>query len=167
MIFVLAGSLLTSLLLSDGDTSEYIKNPDEVTDDSWEEEPPVNPINWDKLCEKNSDVYAWIRVPGTSINYAVAQANENLENDFYLRHSIQKTYSFAGMIYTRKNNAKDFSEPLTVMYGHNMRNGSMFGTLRRFEENSFFEKYKKLMCIQKKKCWFIRYMTMVKWVIWI
>ncbi|MDE6852955.1 MAG: class B sortase [Lachnospiraceae bacterium] len=100
-----------------------------------------NPIDWDKL--KGTDAYAWVNVPGTRIDYPVVSAPEDKEEDYYLHHSLKGRYDFAGMIYSRRANGRDFSDPVTVLYGHNMRNGSMFGTLKRFEENEFFAGHEK------------------------
>ena len=60
-------------------------------------------------------------------------------------------YSFAGCIYTRRENKKDFSDRLTVIYGHNMINGSMFGTVRRFEDEDFFKTHKEFYIYMPKR----------------
>ena len=101
--------------------------------------------------KENADVYAWIRVPGTNIDYPILQASTGKDDDFYLHHDIKKKYSFAGCIYTRRANSKDLSDRLTVLYGHNMINGSMFGTLRRFEDEDFFKTHKELYIYMPQK----------------
>ncbi len=98
-----------------------------------------SPIDLPALQEINSDVYAWIRVPGTYIDYPVAQSV--IEDNYYLHRSIYKNYLFAGMIYTQSCNKRDFSDPVTVIYGHNMRNGTMFSSLHYFEKPDFFENH--------------------------
>lgn len=80
-------------------------------------------INWKAL--KNKDVVAWIRFKHPKIiSYPVMQKNDN---DFYLHRNIKKEYSFAGSIFMDYHNNKDFSDSNTLIYGHNMANGSMFG----------------------------------------
>lgn len=98
-------------------------------------------INWDKLKRQNSDVYAWIYVPDTKIDYPVLQPANGEDDFFYLTRDIKKENSSAGAIYSEMQNAKDFSDPVTVLYGHNMANGSMFATLHKFEDPSFFKKH--------------------------
>lgn len=131
-----------------GDMTSFIRTAPEKKD---QKEKIINPVNWDKLLTTNADVYAWIRVPGTNIDYPILQSSMKRENDFYLHHDIKGGYSFAGCIYTRRENKKDFSDRLTVIYGHNMINGSMFGTLRRFGDADFFKKHKEFYIYMPQK----------------
>lgn len=139
IIFVCSAVLLLVMECSDGGSVGQYKQ--ETEKESVPGEPAENPIDWDKL--KGTDVYAWIDVPGTRIDYPVVSAPEEKEDDFYLHHSLKGRYDFAGTIYSRRANSRDFSDPVTVLYGHNMRNGSMFGTLKRFEEKEFFAGHEK------------------------
>jgi sortase B len=102
---------------------------------------PDNPINFKKLRKTNKDVYAWIKIPDTNIDYAVVQASKHESDLFYLDHNINKNYEFAGMIFSQKANSKNFSDPVTVLYGHNMINGSMFADLHKFKDIKFFKKH--------------------------
>src|SRR5699024_10695797 len=61
------------------------------------------------------------------------------DNDYYLHRTFRGQENFAGSIFVDASNAADFSDPNTIIYGHNMKNGSMFGTLRRLYDQ---EKYK-------------------------
>ena len=97
-----------------------------------------SPVDLQSLHEINSDVYAWIRVPGTNVDYPIAQST--VHDNYYLHRSIYKRYLFAGMIYTQSCNNKQFTDPVTVVYGHNMRSTTMFTTLHYFEDPAFFEK---------------------------
>lgn len=105
---------------------------------SQAKELPDNPINFDELKAQNPDICAWIQIPGVNVNYAILQSSEDAE-DFYLNHDTEKKYKTAGSIYIQKINNKDFTDPNTVIYGHNMLNGSMFGTLKKFRNRQFFE----------------------------
>lgn len=119
---------------SDGDTPDApLDNiaPSEVHD-------TVNGgINFTELWEINTDLYAWIKIPDTMIDYPIAQYQGN-DDSYYLTHNMYKESAFAGCIYTEKLNSKDFSDPNTVLYGHNMQNGSMFRALHSFRDEEFF-----------------------------
>lgn len=123
-----------------------IQNKQETTSNEPESGGDVvlvdNPIDFESLQEINTDIYAWIQVPGTDVDYPVVQAGKGNDDFFYLSHNIEKKYEFAGSIYSEKQNAKDFSDPVTVLYGHNMKNGTMFATLHDFSDASFFKKHK-------------------------
>lgn len=91
---------------------------------------PGKSLDWDELHETNPDIYAWIYVPGTSIDYPVLQHPSS--NEYYLNHNLDGSYGFPGVIYTENYNSKDFTDPNTVVYGHNMDNTTMFSTLHNF-----------------------------------
>ncbi|HOO25932.1 MAG TPA: class B sortase [Clostridiales bacterium] len=120
------------------------KTPDlpSTTDESvtqFEDPRPVNPIDFSSLFEENPDIYAWIRLPGTNIDYPILQSS--VENDdYYLRRDWKKNYNRAGSIYTQRKNKKDFSDPNTLIYGHNWHDGTMFSSLLKFKDEDFFEK---------------------------
>jgi len=98
-----------------------------------------NGINFTELWKINKDLYAWIKVPNTMIDYPIAQYLGD-DDTYYLQHNMYKETAFAGCIYTEKANRQDFSDPNTVLYGHNMLNGSMFRGLHEFQNKSFFDK---------------------------
>ena len=93
-------------------------------------EAPGKSLDWDELHQTNPDIYAWIYVPGTSIDYPVLQHPSS--NEYYLNHNLDGSYGFPGVIYTENYNSKDFTDPNTVLYGHNMDNTTMFSTLHNF-----------------------------------
>ena len=99
-----------------------------------------HPVDFDVLHSYNPELYAWIRVPGTNIDYPIAQ-HEGEEQDFYLHHDLYGNPQFAGCIYSEAPSAKDFTDPVTVLYGHNMKNGSMFQNLHLFREADYFEEH--------------------------
>lgn len=98
-----------------------------------------NPIDFDKLKEINPDIYAWIRIPDTNIDYPIAQREG--DDSYYLKHDMYQQPRFAGCIYTEDCNSRDFTDPNTVIYGHNMKNGSMFQNLHLFADQAFFDKH--------------------------
>ncbi|MDE5892520.1 MAG: class B sortase [Acetatifactor sp.] len=86
---------------------------------------------------ENEDIYAWIIVPGTVIDYPVLQDPERL--DYYLDHNVDRSSGYPGCIYSQYLNSKEWDDPNTVLYGHNMKNGSMFAGLHQYEDPQFLE----------------------------
>ena len=117
-----------------GDLLDSVKSEQSV---QAEKELPVNPIDFESLKEKNDEIYAWIEVPNTKVNYPIVQSK--VDDNFYLRRSIDKKYLFAGTIFSQSCNNLDFYDPVTLLYGHNMPDGSMFGSLHSFQDTQFFK----------------------------
>lgn len=129
--------------------------------DTDEKDPMNRKIDFDKLEEVNEDVYAWIYVPGTTIDYPVVQAqaegntyeDAEVANEYYLRRDLNGNDSEFGTIYTEVYNDKSFTDPVTVMYGHTAfmeevpEGKEMFSDLHVFEdadylnENPYFYVY--------------------------
>ncbi len=101
------------------------------------------PVDFQELQAVNPDIYAWITVPGTKVDYPIAQRAG--DRNFYLHHNINGDYEFAGMIYTEDYNRTDFTDPNTVIYGHNMHNDTMFTTLHYFEDRDFFDRHQEVL----------------------
>ncbi|MBQ9673351.1 MAG: class B sortase [Ruminococcus sp.] len=99
-----------------------------------------NPIDFDKLRKINKDIVAWIKIDDTNIDYPVLRAPSN-DQEYYLHRDYKKNYLFAGSIYMESYNKADFSDRDTILYGHNMANGSMFAHLHKFEDTDFFSKH--------------------------
>lgn len=104
-------------------------------------------IDFEMLQEWNPDIYAWITVPGTGIDYPVLQKSnaEDLYDNYYLNHTVDLEEGLPGAIYSQPVNQKDFMDSVTVLYGHNMKNGEMFTGLHEFEDKDFFEKNHQIM----------------------
>lgn len=108
------------------------------------EEPTVEiPIDFQKLQEENPDIYAWIQIPGTKIDYPVLQ--NGFDDSFYLDHTADGAYGAIGSIYTERQTAKDFSDFNTVMYGHNVPNGTMFRGLHQYEDPQFLKEHPEVI----------------------
>ena len=108
-------------------------------------------VDFKEIRSINKDIYAWIYIPNTNVDYPVAQSSQNVDDSFYLTHNVYKNYQFSGTIYTEKKNERDFSDPVTVIYGHNMLNGSMFATLHKFNDIDFFEKNNTIFVFTEDK----------------
>lgn len=106
------------------------------------EEEYVCPIDFEAMqTRENPDVYAWIKIPDTKVDYPILQHPE--DDTYYLTHTIDGTYGFPGAIYTEMTyNQKTFLDPVTVVYGHNMKDGSMFRELYKFMDQDFFDSHK-------------------------
>lgn len=102
------------------------------------------PIDFKTLWETCPDAYAWIRIPNTQIDYPVCQMVEG-DQSFYLNHRADKVAEFAGAIYSENYNKRDFTDPVTVLYGHDMSNGSMFQNLHKLEDRAFFDQNKDVI----------------------
>lgn len=96
-----------------------------------------NPVDFAQLQNINPEVIGWIRVGSVNISYPVAQAKDN---DYYLHRTFKKVDNFAGCIFENCNNSPFFTDQNTIIYGHNMKNGSMFGQLKKFKEQETFDK---------------------------
>ena len=102
------------------------------------------PIDFATLWQTCPDAYSWIRIPNTQVDYPVCQMVEG-DQSFYLNHRADKVAEFAGAIYSENYNRRDYTDPVTVLYGHDMSNGSMFQNLHLYEDRSFFEKNKDVL----------------------
>lgn len=99
---------------------------------------PEKDIDFSYLQENvNRDIYAWIDIPDTRIDYPILQ--HPADNTYYLNYNIDGSEGYPGCIYTEDYNTKDFEDPNTVIYGHNMKDGSMFAGLHQFADREYFE----------------------------
>lgn len=116
----------------------------EVAGPSAQIKPPIE-VDFDKLKSVNEDVVGWIYVdalPDTS--YPIVKGKDN---QTYLHQTYEKNYNFAGTIFVDYENSGDFSDCNTLVYGHNMKNGSMFGHLKKFREDDKLYKQDKYFWI--------------------
>ena len=95
-------------------------------------------IDLEALQEINSDVIGWISIPDTQMSYPVLQGEDN---HYYLDHAWNKEYNAAGSVFLESTNSADLSDYHTLVYGHRMRNGSMFGMLRDYDKLDFWQEH--------------------------
>lgn len=120
-------------------TDELLANQDDS------EELVDNPVDFGEIITEanNSDIYAWIYVPGTEVNYPVCQSPTN--DEFYLDHDETGADAVLGAVYSEASaNSTDFQDPVTILYGHNGVDDTMFGSLHDFEDKQFFKQHKKI-----------------------
>lgn len=121
------------------DTAVPVKSDDPIsTGERPSEISAEHAVDFDALAEINSDIHAWIRIPGTPIDYPVLQSDES--DLYYERRSYTGAYSISGCIFTQFYNHKDFSDRNTLVYGHYMMDGTFFGSLHNYKVYDFFEK---------------------------
>ncbi len=106
---------------------ETIWVPEPVEDDPNME--LLKDMDLEALREINPDVVGWIIIPESKINYPLMQGTDN---DFYLNHTWDKRSNAVGSIFLEAQNSPDLTDFNTIVYGHNMKNGSMFGSLGKF-----------------------------------
>ena len=85
-------------------------------------------VDFNGLKAINPEVIGWIQIEGTSISYPIMKGKDN---DYYLKHTFEGNYNAAGSIFIDYTNNSNFEDCNTIIYGHNMKNGSMFGLLRK------------------------------------
>lgn len=108
---------------------------------------PEKTVDFADLQENtNEDIYAWIYIPdtqadnqNTQIDYPVLQ--HPTDNSYYLNYNLDGSRGYPGCIYTEDYNKKDFSDPVTVLYGHNMKNGTMFAGLHKYGDSEYLEEH--------------------------
>lgn len=114
-------------------TQEIVESPKEESGN--EEEKTVFRVDFEKLQKINADAIAWIRFDEPSkISYPVVKGEDNSE---YLKKTFEGKKNAAGALFADAYNNSDFSDRNTFIYGHNMKNGSMFGQLRKYKSFDF------------------------------
>lgn len=98
-----------------------------------------NPIDFAELKGVNEDIVGWLKISALDISYPVVQGTDN---DYYLHRTFEGVENFAGCLFVNSGNSADFTDQNTIVYGHNMKNGSMFGKLKKFQEEETFRKSK-------------------------
>ncbi len=112
---------------------DYIEEVKVVVDDEGNKKEEYS-INFDKISQENSDVVGYLKIKGTKIDYFVVRGQDN---DYYLNHNFYKNYNDAGWIFADYHNDFDGKDKNIVIYGHNMKDESMFGTLYKVFDESW------------------------------
>lgn len=128
---------------------EEIKEPEEskVAEAS---DPGVEiPIDFEALQEMNQDIYAWIQIEGTNINYPIVQNPD--DDSYYLMRTVERQDGYPGSIYTERCNQKDFMDFNTLIYGHDMMDGSMFQNLHNYSDAAYMEEHPEVVIYTPEK----------------
>ena len=135
-------------------TAEQIDTPEIPTMETLPEEanspfPKVDFVALKAICE---DVVGWIYIPDTRVNYPIVQGEDN---DQYLYHLLTGEYNSSGSIFLDAEVAGDFSDPNSIIYGHNMKNKSMFGDLVEYKKQAFFDAHPTAMLMTPEKNYYV------------
>lgn len=114
---------------------EIIKKIESKIKEPTKEDPSYS-IDFDSLKKENSDTVAFLKVNGTNINTVVVKGNDN---SYYLKHNFYKEYNIAGWVFSDYKNKFDGTDRNIVIFGHDTKDGSMFGTLKNTQELSWQE----------------------------
>lgn len=117
--------------------------PEKETSDEQKELPDILP-EYQEIYAENKDLVGWLEIDGTVINYPVLQSDSEENSQFYLTHSFAKKKDKNGSLFMDYRN--DFVDRDTniIIYGHNMKSGAMFGTLKKYLEKGYLEKHPKI-----------------------
>lgn len=116
--------------------TEALTEPQETEPET---EPYISPIDFEALSEVNPDVIGWIRIPDTNVDYPIVQTDDN---DKYLHTSFEGEESIAGTVYLDFESDSDMMGFNNILYGHNMKNGSMFKDIVKYKDQSYFDEHK-------------------------
>lgn len=133
--------------------------PEEPSDEPyWAPVPVTDDPNMEEMAKKNltalrqtnEDVVAWIWIPDSRISYPVMQGEDN---DFYLNHTWQKKENAVGSIFLEWQISPDFSEFNTIVYGHNMKNKTMFSQLHDYQDSRFRDAHPYVYLLTDNGVW--------------
>ena len=124
---------------ADGSTDHSIdqKITEEVNQDKEQQRPQIF-VDFKSLQETYPDVKAWLYCEGTPINYPIAQS---ADNEYYLHRLLDGQYDKSGTLFMDCRNEEDFTDWNTIVYGHNMKNDTMFGVIPDYMDQKFYEKH--------------------------
>ena len=122
-------------------TKEVESNSEATQDNEYqppkETEPPIA-IDFDALLDRNKDVIGWLYCPDTVINYPVVQGKNN---DRYLRKDLDGKYLVSGTLFADYRNGELNEDANYIIYGHNMKNGTMFSSLAKYKQQSYYNQH--------------------------
>lgn len=101
-------------------------------------------IDFDALAKENSDIKGWIYSENTLINYPIVQGRDN---SYYLTHTFDEQYNPKGSIFIDANNPEPFKDFNTIIYGHRMKDRSMFNSIAEYKDEKFYKKNKKMIIV--------------------
>lgn len=113
-------------------------------------------VDFESLQKINSEVVAWIYIPGTDINYPVVQGTDN---DYYLYRLFDHTYNKAGSIFADYRNNGVAKDDNTVLYGHHMRNQSMFAQITGYTKQEFYDEHPYAMLMTPDGNYMIKFFS--------
>lgn len=111
-------------------------------------------IDHEELRGMNEDYSCWIYAPDTQIDYPIVHG---ADNSYYLKHLFNGAYNASGTLFVDYRNLSDFQDPNTLIYGHHMRNDSMFGTLTDYAEQAYFESHPFALIMSEEEIFLLEF----------
>lgn len=134
------------------DAVEYVPDADDETADEQETThtapDELLSVDFDTLQSVNPDIQAWLYMSGSSIHYPVLQAEDN---STYLYRLADGSSNAHGSLFIDCRNAGDFSDWNTLIYGHNMKDGSMFGGLKKYRKQAYYDAHPEMTLFTPEK----------------
>lgn len=124
-------------VITEADPAAYADSEDSSAPAEEDSICPIQ-VDFEELQAINEDIVAWIYCEGTVINYPVCKSDDD---EFYLKHAYDKSPSHSGTIFIEAENAPDFSDANYILYGHHMKNKTMFATLSYWTEQEYYEQH--------------------------
>lgn len=118
----------------------------------------MSPIQFDELRKINPDIVGWLKVEGTEIDYPIVQTGNN---ETYLNTDFEGKKSVAGAIYLDYESEPDFSGRHNIIYGHNMKNGSMFKDIVKYKDEEYFKEHQDITVYTPEREYHLRPMSVL------
>ena len=130
-------------------TSKFVTvEKDTDHQENSDEAPEMVVVDFQELHKMNSDIVGWLYCADTKINYPVVQTSDN---EYYLHRLLDGSWNANGTIFMDYRNSADMSDRNTIIYGHNMKSGAMFGQLGRYKNQGFYDEHPYLYYITESK----------------
>lgn len=121
---------------------QSLKEPESVEETETEENNYQSQVDFEALWNINSQVVGWIKIPGTEVDYPILHDPE--DNEKYLHTDLEGNDSQVGAIYLDCDDKGDFSSKHNVIYGHHMKNGSMFKDIVKYKDSSYWKEHSEI-----------------------
>lgn len=155
IIFVLSGlkvyNYIKETYINNKLNSDLISKAVIINDNSQEiGESEIVPIvvDFSQLKQKNNDIVGWIYSENTPINYPVVQGTDN---ESYIHTLVNKKYGSSGTLFMDYRNNSNITDNNTIIYGHNMKNNTMFGTIKKYKNQSYYDNHKIMYYLMPEK----------------
>ena len=112
-----------------------------------------------ELKKENSDIIGWVEIENTNMSFPVLQGTDN---SFYMNHDYQKKYSFSGSIFLDKDYNWNPPSSNLLLYGHNMKNNTMFQGLLKYKNISFYQEYPKIRFTTEKEDYYYEIISVLE-----
>lgn len=134
-----------------------IETPNDNNDNAQENEDilPIS-VDFSVLKQENEDIVGWLYLEDSPINYPVVQSNDN---DYYLRRLVNGEYNIAGSLFMDYRNDSNLEDDNTIIYGHNMKNNTMFGSLQEYKSQDYYDNHKVMYYFTPEKNYIIELFT--------